>query len=55
VNVFLNIDSLCRKYLHYFKGTLEKLEDGVAIVGSSEKVWGLETIPGEQLGANLVQ
>jgi hypothetical protein len=34
---------------------MEKLENGVSIFGSEKKVWGLTTIPSEQLGANLVQ
>jgi hypothetical protein len=55
VTVFLNMDGLCSEALHCAKSTLEKLENGVAIVGSGEKFWGLATILGEQLGANMVQ
>jgi hypothetical protein len=41
---------------HYCaKSTLEKLENVLAIVGSSKRFWGLAAIPSEQLGANLVQ
>jgi hypothetical protein len=34
---------------------LDKLENGVAIIGSSEEFCGLVAIPSEELGANLVQ
>jgi hypothetical protein len=32
---------------------MEKLEDPISIFGSSLKVWGVATIPGEQPKANL--
>ena len=53
--VCLNIDDICRKDLHFPKSTLEKIETSAEIVGSNEKICGLAIIPGEQLGANLVQ
>jgi hypothetical protein len=51
----LNTNDLCSEALHCAKSTLEKLENCLAIVGLVEKFWGLAAIPGEQLGANLVQ
>jgi hypothetical protein len=53
--VGLNTNNLCSEALHCAKSTLEKLENGVTIVGSSEKFWGLAAILDEQLGANPVQ
>jgi len=47
VAVWLNIDELCSEDLSCAKITLENLENGVAIVGSGEKFWGLATISGE--------
>jgi hypothetical protein len=55
MTVCLNTYDLCSKALDCAKSTPEKLENGVAIVGSCKKVWGLAAIPGEQLGANLVE
>jgi hypothetical protein len=31
------------------------MDNGVAFVGSGEKVWGLSSITSEKLGANMVQ
>jgi hypothetical protein len=55
VNLFLNIDDLCSEAHYYSKSTLEKLENVIAIVGSGKIFWGLAVIPGEKLGANMVQ
>jgi hypothetical protein len=55
VTVYLNTNDLCSEAHHCAKSTLGKLENCLAIVGSDVKFWDLAAIPGEQLGANLVQ
>ena len=52
---YLNIDGLCSEAQHCSKSTLGKLENWLEIVGSYAKFWDLVFIPGEKLGANLVQ
>jgi hypothetical protein len=55
VNVCLNIEVLCREAHYCSKSTLEKLENVLSIVGSSEIFSGLVAIPRKHLGDNLVQ
>jgi hypothetical protein len=40
---------------HGAKSTLGELEHWTAIFGSAANFWDLVAIPGEQLGANMVQ
>jgi hypothetical protein len=51
----LNIDGLCSEALHCANTMMDKLDNFLAIVGSFEKFLGLATIPGEKLGAKMVQ
>jgi hypothetical protein len=55
MTVFLNTNGICSESHHFSKSTLGKLENWPTIVGSDVKFWDLVAIPGEQLGANLVQ
>jgi hypothetical protein len=34
---------------------MDKMENCLAIIGSGNKFWGIAAIPGEQIGANMVQ
>jgi hypothetical protein len=53
--VYLNTNGLCIKAHPGAKSTLGELEHWSAIAGSDANFWDLVAIPGEQLGANLVQ
>ena len=53
--VYLNKNNLCIEAHHGAKSTLGKLEHCTTIVGSAANFWDLVAIPGERLGANLVQ
>jgi hypothetical protein len=52
---FLNTCVLYNKALHCAKSIPENIENPIEIVGLGEKVWGLATILGEWLEANLLQ
>jgi hypothetical protein len=54
-NFYLNINGICIESHHGSKSTLGELEHWIAIVGSAANFWDLIGIPGEQVGANLVQ
>ena len=55
MNVYLNTTVICIESHHGAKSTLGKLESWTAIVVSDVKFWDHVAIPGERLGANLVQ
>jgi hypothetical protein len=52
---YLNTHGLCSEGHHCAKSTLGKMENWPAIVGSNAKFCDIVAIPGEQLGANMVQ
>jgi hypothetical protein len=55
LTIYLNTNSLCIEAHHGAKSTLGKLENWTAIVVSYGKFWDHVAIPGEQLGANMLQ